>query len=451
MAISCAVLMCHAPIVVPAVAGRRSEQCRCTTRAMSEAAARVQAHAPDVLVVISPHGRREKTRWSVCTAEALSGSFARFGAAHARVSLPGAPAAAALLKAQAADLAEQAHADLDRDHGALVPLYFTQQAGYRGPTLIITPPARHSHQHERVGQAIARAASAAGQRWVVLASGDMSHRLIPGAPAGYHPRAAQFDDSFRACIDRGALREACAADALLRDAAAEDVVDSVAVAAAAVDYQSAGHRTLCYEGPFGVGYLEAVLFDASADVPPWAALLEVARAAIASQLAGAEPPARTALADPWSKARGVFVTLRRRNGTLRGCVGHTTPSHRTLVDEVAACAVAASTRDARFHPVSADELPGLQIEISLLTSPVRVHEPSQLDPERYGIIVSCGSARGVLLPNIEGVSTYQEQIRIAADKGQLPLQRRDDWQIERFEVQKCAEALPLTTMRRGDA
>jgi hypothetical protein len=65
---------------------------------------------------------------------------------------------------------------------------------------------------------------------------------------------------------------------------------------------------------------------------------------------------------------------------------------------------------------------------------------------------SYGTARGVLLPNIGGVSTYDEQIRIAADKGQLPHDdRRDHWQVERFEVEKGAEPLPLTTTRRGDA
>lgn len=446
--------MCHAPLVVPPVAGDRAAQCSGTTRAMRTAAARVHAHAPDVLVVISPHGRRDGQRWSVCIADAVSGSFARFGAAEARLRLPGAPTAAALLmqhaRALSVELAQLGRGQLDHDHGALVPLYFTHQAGYRGPTLIITPPARHSESHELLGRAIARAANAAGQRWVVLASGDMSHRLSPGAPAGYDPRAAQFDASFRGCIERGALREACTTNAMLRELAAEDVVDSVAVAAAAVDYSSAGHRTLYYERPFGVGYLEAVLFDADSS-PPWEALLRVARDAITRQLTDAEPAAYKALPDPWRRARGVFVTLRRRNGSLRGCMGHTTPAHRTLVDEVAACAIAAAARDTRFRPVSVEELPSLRIEISLLTPPEQIHEPSQLDPRRYGVVVSCGAAQGVLLPNIDGVSTYIEQIRIAADKGQLPLDRRDHWQLARFEVERGAEPLPLTTTRRGDA
>lgn len=455
MAISCAVLMCHAPIVVPAVAGERAAQCSGTTQAMRAAAERVCAHAPAVLVLISPHGPRDRNRWSVCTAEALRGSFARFGAAHARLSVPGAPAAAELLMAQAREqgleLAQLEYEPLDYDHGALVPLYFTHQAGYRGPTLIVTPPARHSQCHEQVGRAIAAAASAAGQRWVVLASGDMSHRLIPGAPAGYDPRAAQFDERFRTLIARGAFREACKLNAALRELAAEDVIDSVSVAAAAVDYQNVGHTTLCYEGPFGVGYLEAVLYDAQASEPPWDELLRGAREAITRHLAHEDPPSYVLLPEPWRAARGVFVTLRRLDGTLRGCVGHTTPTHRTLVDEVAACAVAAAERDTRFRPVSAQELPSLCIEISLLTPPERVNDLRELDPQRYGIIVSCGSARGVLLPNVEGVSTYEQQIRIAADKGELPRDRQGEWQIERFEVQKGAEELPLTTTRRGDA
>ncbi|HET8931947.1 MAG TPA: AmmeMemoRadiSam system protein A [Polyangiales bacterium] len=454
MSIPCAVLMCHAPIVIPEVAGKRAAECSNTTAAMAEAAARVRAHAPDVLVVLSPHGERHRNQWGVCTRSALHGSFARFGAAQAKVSLPGAPEAAQRLLRDNELFVGIEAAQLDDDHGALVPLYFVQRAGFSGATLIISPPARHTHTHERVGQAIARAAASAGERWVVLASGDMSHRLIPGAPCGYDPRAAQFDAGFRACIDRGELREACTANPELRELAAEDVVDSVAVAAAAVDYQSAGHHTLNYEGPFGVGYLEAVLFDATASrekqtEPPWTALLRVAREAIEQSLSGGDLPAYTPLPEPWREPRGVFVTLRKQTGALRGCVGHLSPTGRTLLDEVAACAIAAAERDTRFRPVSARELPSLRIEISLLSPSEPVSDHSQLDPRRYGVIVSCGGARGVLLPDVEGVDTVEDQIRIAADKGGLPANR--PWEIERFEVLKHAEELPLTTARRGDA
>src|SRR6185312_4246999 len=107
MSIPCAVLMCHAPIVVPDVAGDRAAQCSRTTQAMREVAERVAAHAPDVLVVVSPHAARDSNHWSVSTCAAMRGSFARFGAAHVHVSLPGAPQAAARLVRNAQELAVQ--------------------------------------------------------------------------------------------------------------------------------------------------------------------------------------------------------------------------------------------------------------------------------------------------------------------------------------------------------
>jgi AMMECR1 domain-containing protein len=122
---------------------------------------------------------------------------------------------------------------------------------------------------------------------------------------------------------------------------------------------------------------------------------------------------------------------------------------QTLVAEVAACAIAAAERDTRFRAVSARELAGLRIEISLLSATEPVSDHALLDPKRYGVIVSCGPARGVLLPDVEGVTTVAEQIAIAADKGRLPPDQA--WEIERFEALKCAEDLPLTTTRRGDA
>jgi aromatic ring-opening dioxygenase LigB subunit len=130
---------------------------------------------------------------------------------------------------------------------------------------LVALPQPGTRSEERMGQALARAAEQAGERWIILASGDMSHRLNQNAPAGYHPLAKEFDRSFKARIDAGDLRGACAIDPGLREIAAEDVIDSCAVAAGAVGFRSEGHRTYAYEGPFGVGYMEAVLHE---DAPP---------------------------------------------------------------------------------------------------------------------------------------------------------------------------------------
>jgi AmmeMemoRadiSam system protein A len=444
--------MCHAPIVIPALGEDRAGACVRTTRAMAVAAARVTAHAPDVLVLISPHTPRRREGFGIATDAQLSGDFSRFGRSDLCVRAAGAPEAAQALRrsAHARGLKTFAARGADLDHGALVPLYFMIEAGYRGPVLLLSLPAPDSGTEPAIGRAIADAAAQLGQRWAVLASGDMSHRLREGAPAGYDPRAQRFDAAVRTLIESGALVQLAAIDPELRDLAAEDVVDSCVVAAAAVEFDATGCRLIDYEGPFGVGYLEAILHereppgvDRAAGIPaddpaaaPPAALLGIARAAIASHLHALPYQPRT-LSPPWDEARGAFVTLRTREGVLRGCVGHIEPGFETLSDEIASCAVAAATRDSRFAPVARGELDDLRIELSLLSSPEPIADPAALDPARYGVVVASGARRGVLLPAIEGIASASEQLRIARAKAGIPL--GEPASLARFEVLKLLE------------
>ena len=263
--VPCAVLMCHAPIVLPEVGGRRSAECATTTAAMADVARRLVGSEPDVLVVITPHGPRRTGAWGILEGP-LGGDFGRFGAPHVAHQFAYDSAAAVTLRTQAGalGLATYAAAGNPLDHGALVPLHFVVHAGWRGRTLIVSLPWPGSDTEAAMGEAIAAAARVRGERWSVLASGDMSHRLIPGAPSGYHPGAKAFDEALVAAIDAGDLRRASAIDADLRDLAAEDAVDSIVVAAGAVGWDNTGHERLAYEGPFGVGYMEAVLHRAGA-------------------------------------------------------------------------------------------------------------------------------------------------------------------------------------------
>jgi AmmeMemoRadiSam system protein A len=160
-------------------------------------------------------------------------------------------------------------------------------------------------------------------------------------------------------------------------------------------------------------------------------LLTVARDALEAYPGRYTPPE---LPDPYREARGVFVTL-RKHGQLRGCIGHLAPTRRTLAEEVATLAVAAGHEDSRFPPVTPEELPELDVEISILTPP----EPTtrdQLDPRRYGCIVTAGWRRGVLLPDLEGVDTVDDQIAICRRKGGIA--PHEPVTLERFEVVKVS-------------
>src|SRR5262245_33877300 len=139
MTIPCAVLMCHAPIVIPAIAGSRAAACARTTAAMRQAAAKIAAHAPDVVVLISPHAPRDRKRFGIAFDLQLNGDFGRFGRPDVAVQAKGAPAAAAKLaeRARTVGLDTVQVSGQELDHGTLVPLHFVVEAGYAGAVLVV--------------------------------------------------------------------------------------------------------------------------------------------------------------------------------------------------------------------------------------------------------------------------------------------------------------------------
>jgi len=113
--------------------------------------------------------------------------------------------------------------------------------------------------------------------------------------------------------------------------------------------------------------------------------------------------------------RGVFVSL-KKGETLRGCIGTFIPQQKNIAEEIIYNAVSAAIQDPRFPPVRKGELQQLRISVDILSEPERVRNLDELDPSRYGIIVESGWKKGLLLPDIEGVNSVEEQVRIASAK-----------------------------------
>lgn len=134
---------------------------------------------------------------------------------------------------------------------------------------------------------------------------------------------------------------------------------------------------------------------------------------------------------------GVFVCL-KVHGKLRGCIGTFHPQQDHLISEIIHNAVSAAVEDPRFSPVTLKDLPSIHITVDILTPPESITSPDQLDPKKYGVIVQRGWRRGLLLPDIEGVDSIQEQIRIARSKAGI----RDDEPVElfRFRVERYSES-----------
>jgi len=130
---------------------------------------------------------------------------------------------------------------------------------------------------------------------------------------------------------------------------------------------------------------------------------------------------------------GVFVSIKKK-GELRGCIGTFSPCTKNVACEIMQNAISAATQDPRFPPVSPEELNGLEYSVDVLTEPEKVENKKELDPKKYGVIVRSGERRGLLLPDLEGVDTVDDQIGIASMKAGI--HPSETIELYRFEVKR---------------
>jgi AmmeMemoRadiSam system protein A len=130
---------------------------------------------------------------------------------------------------------------------------------------------------------------------------------------------------------------------------------------------------------------------------------------------------------------GVFVSI-HKGENLRGCIGTFLPTTKSVAEEIIRNAIEAATRDPRFPPIKPEELKDLDISVDVLTKPVPVKDINELNPKKWGIIVTSGGRRGLLLPDLEGVDTAAQQIEICRHKAWI--EHDAPITIEKFEVRR---------------
>jgi len=446
----------HPPIMVREVGGPDA-----TVTAASEASMRalhglLTSYAPDTLVLVSPHAQGLWDAFTVSTAARLKGDLGQFRAPQVAFDSAGDPALAAAIIEAATNAGLPAVAREDvlpphataMDHGSLVPLHFLDPM-CAFPLVLVSFTGLSAERHAEFGRAIAAAATGLGRRVALIASGDMSHRLLPQAPAGFSPDAHLFDERVVSLLARGDFAGIAAIDPVLREEAGECGWRSLLILGGFLEGTDVPGRVLSYEGPWGVGYLTAAfasperLEGLPAYTPPAGAKgglpgadrsepVRLARATIESFVRDGVTPEPEPLGDAALPGRaGAFVSLHTAAG-LRGCIGTIAPTQASLAAEIVHNAVAAASQDPRFPPVRADELRDLEITVDVLEAPEPVSSLEELDPKVYGVITTCGWKRGLLLPDLEGVDTCEDQVAIAMSKGGI---RPDEAiSLERFKV-----------------
>lgn len=447
--IALAVLVPHPPVIVPKVGRGREREAQATVDGIRRVAQRVCDARPGLIVILSPHAERRPGMFGLVRGERLDGDLSRFGAPGVEADMPNDNVFLDLVREHAAarGIATFDIHNSPLDHGVMVPLAFLIEAGWYGPTAVVSPGAPND-DFESFGAALAAAASCTGRRTALVASGDMSHRLSHGAPSGFHPRAHEFDEAFVEELRVPNFEGVRALDPRLVELAGQDVMEVTRIAMAAAGGRPRGTHVHSYEGPFGVGYCTAVLFDETAPAreaipsraarsPAW-----LARNAIETYLAVHKyyPVHEGTLAGGLPARAGVFVTLRGADGALRGCIGNISAQFPTLAEEIVDRAVAAATRDPRFEPVTRDEAGRLSVEVSILSDSEPVVGTEDLDPRRYGVIVTEEGTgrRGVMLPGVPTLDTPAQQV--AAVRRKAGMADDSPVRLERFTVEKYMDA-----------
>ena len=464
MAIIAAFAVPHPPLIIPEVGCGREKGIQATVDSYEEMGRRVAELAPDAVVVSSPHATLYRDYFHISPGPSARGSFAAYGARSASYEVAYDEELALAVEGICAREGLACGTGYERepelDHATMIPIHFVQRELADFKLVRIGLSGFNAGEHYRVGQAIQRAADELGRRIVYIASGDLSHKLTEDGPYGFAPEGPIFDERICQAFASGDLLDVLLMDCSLAERAAECGLRSFQMMAGALDGTPIRAELLSYEGPFGVGYGVAAFEPAGEEgsdesrrlLPQWererAERLAAGRAAESAHVRLARQsleayvregrritPGEGLAAELRDTRAGCFVSL-KIDGQLRGCIGTIAPTQESLAQEICANAISAGTGDPRFDPVTKDELDELVYDVDVLGEPEPIASPDELDPARYGVIVSTPDGRrGLLLPDLDGVDTVEEQLEIAARKGGISL-ISDDVRLERFEVSR---------------
>ncbi|MGB7595368.1 MAG: AmmeMemoRadiSam system protein A [Erysipelotrichaceae bacterium] len=431
MSILGAFVLPHPPIVLHEIGHGEEEKIQSTIDGFKKVAQAIAALKPDTIVLSSPHAPAYRDAFFVSECGKVSGNFARFNAKQVAISAATDLAFVAELKKRNPDFAGSKLDADDLDHGTMVPLYFIQQALPSFRLVRIGLSFLDDEKHIAIGKTIRETAEALGRRTVFIASGDLSHRLTKEGPYGFAQEGPVFDKTITDILASGKLSKLTSISPDLMEKAAECGYRSLLILSGVIGELNFVPELYSYEGPFGVGYATAAFLPMKAVQKD--RYVRLARLAVENfVLKGVEidlPPDTPAELTQFQA--GVFVSLHRQH-RLRGCIGTIFPVTSCVGEEILRNAVFACSQDPRFAPVGKNELADLDIGVDVLGAPEEINYKSQLDVKRYGVIVAKGRRKGLLLPDLDGVDSVDQQIQIALQKAGI--EPDEEYTLQRFEV-----------------
>ena len=457
MSILAAYMVPHPPMIIPEV-GRGSEtQIEATQKAYMQVAEETADLKPETIIISSPHATMYADYFHISPGKKAEGSFAQFHAPQVRFRENYDEELVRAIEQKAKESSFPAGTMGQRekalDHGTMVPLYFILKK-YTGFRLVrIGLSGLPLEDHYRLGQIIQSAVAAVGRRVVYIASGDLSHKLQSYGPYGFAPEGPVYDARIMDVCSRAAFGELFGFDDAFCERAAECGHRSFVIMAGALDGIAVEANRLSHEDVTGVGYGVCTFHPKEADENRhFLAVLqknEEKRLTEARQHSDAWVNLARESAENYvlrhqvmkvpdhlpeellNRKAGAFVSIHKQ-GRLRGCIGTIAPTRASLAEEIIHNAVSAAVSDPRFDPIQPEELKWLEINVDVLGEPESIQSEEELDVKRYGVIVTHGQRRGLLLPDLEGVDTVHQQVAIARQKAGIGPEEQVS--LQRFEV-----------------
>lgn len=457
-------LMPHPPIMIHEVGKGRESEIQKTIDSCRKIGSEIKESNADTIIIISPHGTVFRDAVSLIDIESLQGDFGRFGAGNVRFNMT-------INKELTREIiresemhgisvvglnhvnAENYGIELELDHGAMVPLYNIDNVE-KYKLVHITYGMLSPMELYSFGMAIDKAVKKLDAHAVIIASGDLSHRLTHDGPYPYSHYGEEFDNTLIEILKEGRLSKIFNMNNTMIREAGECGLRSLHILAGTLDGKSVRCNVLSYEGPFGVGYGVAE-FLAKEGNSIYTELKNANKAEHERRIK--EGNIYTSLArrnidyffnnrcslsledisnkELLNDKKGVFVSL-KINHELRGCIGTIQGVTSCIGEEILKNSLSAAFNDPRFSPLRQDELYECDISVDILYEP-ELCTFDELDPKNYGVIVTYGRKRGLLLPNLEGVDSKIQQLEIALQKGGI--RESDDYHIERFKVERFKE------------
>lgn len=437
----------HPPIAVPEIGHGEEKKIQATLDAFDRIASRIADIKPDTIILTSPHSIMYSDYFHISPGDSASGDLGNFSAPQVSFNIRYDTDLIHRI-IEAADRAgipagTEGERDPRLDHGTMVPLYFINRR-YTDYKLVRIGLSGYSLDvHKSLGRAIDSVLRQSDKKIVFIASGDLSHCQKKDGPYGYRPEGPEYDSRLMDVIERCALSELTSFDEDLLERCQECGHRSFVIMSGALYSHNVTSELLSHEATFGVGYGLAIFRindrkkesaddNAGKESDVMDAYVRLARETIYSHVKGEKLPDLSGLPDEMLHTRaGAFVSV-HEFGMLRGCIGTISPTCDSLAEEIRENAVSAVSRDPRFSPVRSEELDDLEINVDVLSEAESISSSAELDVKRYGVIVTNGMRRGLLLPDLDGVDTVEQQIEIARKKAGIG--PSEEISLQRFEV-----------------